>query len=709
MVKLKRKKATTENRQPTEEVTKPMYNSLSEVMDKKRDIAFFYSGVEYDLYLNGCYEMGIRDFLMSYHYIRGKEISGIFDKYPDIHLFVDSGGYTFLTDSKYWDYTEEQWEKHIKSYLRWAEKHKNFIFAIANLDIEGLVGPEKVMEWNKKYFEPFMLRTGIPVCFVYHSDATCVDWEYYCKRYPYVGFSSVADGKDLEIDEIKRRLKIAEKYDSLVHGFGMTRVKMLSELPYYTVDSTTWKVGMRYGKLIIFDGKAVKQIDKDDWETKALPLIRNYPININIDLLWEYDEPEVIRANVYAFMQAENYVKDRIKHLQYWKKNKAVVNDMNNLSTDFFPSVEWLKATTKSAESVKEYARKMNINPDRENIDDVFLVVMDATCLVNWYNPEYESMHEEYLKDSSVLLNDLHDKYVNRITTDGNEIIKDLIDFYTACLTGENDTLLHEGTNFDRLIRERKEYIDDTEYDKVEVSRSEILERLGAFLPSDTDESTPEIDELDDEIFSKVGITPQRDANGKLLKGHQCLKKPKNIYSKKFPKFACDTCYAAAKCAEYKAGYVCAYQKLFTGFETRNLDDIIQAMHGMVNHNLSRMQRAMVMETINGTIDGEVSDLIDQNMRLLGNIQKLYQASPTVLKQTRVAQADGTTIETMSVSNPQSGGILEKLFSKKSDKPTVTKEDKEDIAENSNNVQSVAKVIEADFKEIKNDEATFEV
>lgn len=676
----KKPKKITE--QPVEAPEKPQYATLSDVMDKTRDISFFYSGVEYDTYLAGCYNMGIRNFLMSYHYLTGRSLKDIFTKYPDIHLFVDSGAFTYQMDTKYHDYDAEHWESHIQKYLKWAERNKEHIFAIANLDIEGLVGPELVTKWNREYFEPFMLRTGIPVCFVYHDGLSDYSWNDYCKRYPYVGFSSVnTHGEALDMNDYREYLRTAEKYDTLVHGFGMTKIKELSELPYYTVDSTTWKVGMRYGKLIIFDGKKVRQIDQADWDSTALPLIQNYPINIDIDKLWEYDEPEVIRANVYAFMLAENYVKDSVKHLQYWKKAKAVKNDLNDIPEDYFPSVEWLNGE-KTPEEVKEYAKKMNINPDMDDVNEVALAVMDMVTFLNWDKPEYASRHDLYLGDNLDILQALHDKYINRIVPDDETRIADLRKFYEECFTGVRDTLLHEGTNFDRIVKEREEYLDDTEYDTVRISKDEVLFKLGNLLPSD--EGAPEIDELDEEIFSEVNIVPIRDEKGRVVGGNQLAKRPKNIYSKKFPKFACDTCNAAAKCPEYKAGYVCAYHKLFTNYDTRNMDDIISAMQGMANHNLTRMQRAMVMETINGTIDPDVTNLINQNMGIMNTLQKMYESrNATVVRQTRVAQADGTFTETTSVRNPQSSGILEQLFKKQS-----------------SSEPSSESVVEADYREV---------
>ena len=135
---------------------------IRSIMDLTRDFSMLYSGVENDTYFRGCYAMGVRNFLMSFQYVCNKNITS---KYKDlgIKLFIDSGAFTYMGDAKYYEYTDEQWEKQIVDYLNWAEKHKNMIFAMANLDLDKIVGTAKVKEWNEKYFEPFMIRTGIPV------------------------------------------------------------------------------------------------------------------------------------------------------------------------------------------------------------------------------------------------------------------------------------------------------------------------------------------------------------------------------------------------------------------------------------------------------------------------------------------------------------------------------------------------------------------
>ena len=660
MVKIKRVQLDGGYEAPEEAVkekSKTTYTDLRQVMDYTRPLTIFYSGVEYESYLDILYDLGIRNFLMSYEYLKGKGVHQL-KKYPDMHLFIDSGAYTYNQDPKYAEYTIEQWEKQIEEYLAWAEKHKNQIFAIADLDIQYLVGYEKVVEWRKKYFEPFMLRTGLPVCFIYHEEGLDI-WEYMCKRYPYVGISLNID-REVDETELRNKFKIAEKHNALVQGMASTRTGMLTQYPFYTVDSTTWNVGLKYGEISVWTGNKMSRIKKADFKEKAFPYIDRYDLPFNHDLILEEDKTEMIRVNAYAFVQAEKFIQERLKSLMYWFKARAVKVDVDNLPDDFFPPVEWFNSQPE-VDSLKEYARKMNINPELPD-KECFNMIFDMTAFVTWGNEEYDSLREGYTPE---LLSRLHDTFVNRIVASDEERIADLQQFFKECLSGENDKLLQLGTNFDRVVKEREHYIEDDDEELVDISPDEVKSRLRAILPDSADsENAPEIDALDEEIYRKADIVPVFDENGLFVKGQTAIKRPKKVYSNKFPKFACDTCYAAAKCPEFKAGYVCAYNKMFNRFDTRSMADIIQAVQGIVEHNMARMQRAMIMEVMNGTIDPVTSQLMDTNIRYMQMLKQMYElGSPEVLRQTHIIRADGSEEKTTSITNPQSGGILEKLFS----------------------------------------------
>lgn len=655
-MKLKKKSKQNVNEEVKVEEPTKKYNDLREVMDMNRPYTMLFSGVEDDNNFQILYDMGIRNFLISYHYVQKKRISTAKYEELGVKFFVDSGAFTYMSSLEHQEWTIEQWEKQIDSYLKWIEKHQNIVFAFASLDLEYLVGGDKVQEWNEKYFEPFMLRTGIPVCFVHHDNASKLSWEQYCQRYPYVGISwggIDTQGNDLQYG--LDRLKVAEKYNTLVHGMAMTHTSLLTKIPFYTTDSTTWLVGLQYGEVNYWTGQKMSRLKKDKWKGSMLSNLVSK--GFDEQKLLEEDTEEMIRVNVQAFIEAEQFVQERLKSRMYWLRAESVKR--TSIDDVKFPSVEWCDAKVPQ-DDWKEYAQSFNVSQEDKNV--AIACITDITVFTHWEDPDFTEYRDAIYK--SELIKELHDQWINRIVTSEEERIEDLQKFYTEVLLGEETKLLYLGTNFDRTVKEREDYIDDTEYEYEDVSDMEINNLLSSYLPNHEDGSAPEIDELDDEIFEGHSIIPVRDENGRFLKGQRQVMKPKKLYSAKYPKLACDTCYNAQKCPEYKAGYACAYHKMFERFDTRDMGDIIQAMQGIVDFNMGRLQRAMLSEMLNGgMIDPAVSQLMNQNMGFLNQLKQMYEyGNQEVIRQTKVMRADGTQETTTQVSNPQRGGILESLF-----------------------------------------------
>ena len=642
-----------------EDQQKPKYNSLREVMDLERPFSMMFSGVEDDSNFQILYDMGIRNFLISFHYVQKKHLNT--SKYEEmgVKFFVDSGAFTFISNLEFQDYTIEQWEKYIESYLRWIEKHQSIVFAFASLDLEYLVGGEQVQIWNEKYFEPFMLRTGIPVCFVYHDNATKLTWEQYCQRYPYVGVSW--GGLDTQGNDLKygmNKLKIAEKYGAVVHGMAMTQTALLTKLPFYTVDSTTWLVGLQYGEINFWTGKKMSRLKKDKWKGSMLPQV--VAKGFNEQKLLDEDKEEMIKVNVHAFIEAEDFVQEKLKSRMYWLRPDSVERSEEDLEFIEYPSPEWLD-NAENEEDWEKYAKSFNIST--EDKMTAINCIIDLTIFMNWDNEDYQPIIQDIYKPE--LIKELHDMWVNRIVQSDEERVEDLKHFYTEVLLGKNDKLLVLGTNFDRMVKEREDYITDEEYETADVSEMDIRNTMSKYLPAPVEGSpAPEISDLDDEIFREEGIEPVRDAKGRFVKGQKQVLKPKKLYSNKYPKMACDSCINAQKCPEYKAGYACAYNKMFERFNTRDMGDIIQAMQGITEFSLVRLQRGMLTETMEGGLpDPNVTNMMNQTMGLLTQLQRMYESgSQEVIRQTKIMRADGSQEMTTQVSNPQRGGILEKIF-----------------------------------------------
>jgi len=125
-----KKKSLFSQNKSKEDQQKPKYSNLREVMDLQRPFSMMFSGVEDEKNFNILYDMGIRNFLISYHYVQRKHLSTQRYKEIGVKFFVDSGAYTYMNDINYEDYTIEQWEKHIEGYLKWARKNSDILIML---------------------------------------------------------------------------------------------------------------------------------------------------------------------------------------------------------------------------------------------------------------------------------------------------------------------------------------------------------------------------------------------------------------------------------------------------------------------------------------------------------------------------------------------------------------------------------------------------
>lgn len=209
------------------------------------------------------YEFGIREILVSYHYI--SKSFGFYDELlPKLKkeggLFMtDSGGFSFLgsidVDNTPEAKEESYWLPYLEKYTKWLYDHREYIYVAANLDLDRIVGRHTVDKWNEKYFKP--LEKYMNIVYVAQRDWDKQYEDYngllrlkeYCRLHKYVGvnqnYKSTA----------KTVVSIAKQYGTRIHGFAWTSIPLLKSSPLFSCDSTTWLGGMRYGTSYNYDGK----------------------------------------------------------------------------------------------------------------------------------------------------------------------------------------------------------------------------------------------------------------------------------------------------------------------------------------------------------------------------------------------------------------------------------------------------------------------
>ena len=636
------------------------------------------SGVESDRYwdivVNKCNSKTV---LMSYHYIQKKGSAFLEErlkKTPDVRVFIDSGAFTFMTNQEeFRNMPDKFWTDYLEKYTGFIKDHADLIFACADLDIDKIVGEEQVDRYREEYFEP-LKDLGIDVCYIWHEERGFEGWKRMCEKYDYIGLSTENDS--LSVQQLTKMINYAKKCNTRVHGMALTKTELLVRIPFFSCDSTTWLVGQQYGELNWFDGRKMRRLEKREWRTTYKTRLLKAPFFADWDLLingmgGRGDTYELLRLNVIAYHLAEGHIRKRLRTKMYWlrenNEDKEVPKkEIHSLAEAHIPTLEWFDG---DCEDYKTYLYDLGFSTDMSKDEatnllySIYIYCIDTSLL------EEEDTQNMYDYCKGVL---------DKEPSSREEAIALISSFLSANVLGERNDFADEEVEGTSAPKERSSYVKDDEYITINISSDD----LKATLPPPEGTSMPEVDAYDKEL-ARRNINVVRDSHGRFVSGTQKVRKPKSVYSKVLPKLACDTCYKAGDCEQYKPGYVCAFSKEFKKFDTRNMDDIMDAMNSMANVNLERMQRAMMFEVMDGGMTvPEVNGLIDQNMRILKQISELNNAR-AVVTQKSVLREDGTqeTVTHMSV-NPQ-GGILSKIFGMPS------RDDEEDEGDNSREVHDV--------------------
>lgn len=230
-------------------------------------------------------DAGANEILVSYHYLRKRKRLFTESIMPQIKdnggLFMtDSGAFSFLGNSLD-KVKESDWTEYVEEYVQFLYDYKEYIFVAANMDIDSLVGREIVDKWNKKYFEP--LEKFINICYVVHKDW---DNKYgdstgkfrlldYASRYSYIAVNQAWKKEATLVRTVARTHKC------LVHGLAWTH-KEVVEAPVFSIDSSTWLMGQRFGATYKYDGKNFITLDhKKKWRRKnyKLEILANPSLN----------------------------------------------------------------------------------------------------------------------------------------------------------------------------------------------------------------------------------------------------------------------------------------------------------------------------------------------------------------------------------------------------------------------------------------------
>jgi hypothetical protein len=276
-----------------------------------------FAGADSKSFRDGLYRVGIRNILASYYYMRKwlektpyQEVADDLGRFD--FVFLDSGGYTFLSALKEGKKLGMDVKEYAEAYYEALPRVSGLFAGCAEVDVESL--GEDYMEGKKD----LMVSLGVPIVPVIQGHAKDhIEELGWMSKYPYVAIGSAMVNEPRERANIISLMGMAKEYGVLIHGFGATDAATVSRASFYSVDSTTWLGGARFGNTMIFQNGRIRYYDY-----KKKDVRRRYRERLeNNGIIWEDIEADKAREvnlmNGLAWKQWSDYVRFNAKN-SYW-------------------------------------------------------------------------------------------------------------------------------------------------------------------------------------------------------------------------------------------------------------------------------------------------------------------------------------------------------------------------------------------------------
>lgn len=198
--------------------------------------------------------------LATYYYLRQKtnnhELMNIIAEYNrNKRLIIDSGAFSFMNGKTI---TEQKLDDYCADYVSFLKKYSINYFV--EMDIDSVLGFDKAMQY-RTYIEQSLNKQCIPI---FHKSRGKSEFVKMVNDYSYAGIGGIAikDIKPNEWKHFKQLNLFANKHGCRLHAMGFTPSKNLNDYGFYSSDSSSWTMGVRFGNLYRFDGQSIKSIKK---------------------------------------------------------------------------------------------------------------------------------------------------------------------------------------------------------------------------------------------------------------------------------------------------------------------------------------------------------------------------------------------------------------------------------------------------------------
>lgn len=240
--------------------------------------------------------------LASYAYFHSTDMAPLADAAGGadrLMLFGDSGAHSARTLGLHLD---------IDLLAGWVRQWAHLMSVYANLDVIG--APQATWDNQKR-----MEAMGLYPLPVYHTGEPLSVLDRYLEDgYRYIALGKLlGNPKPAVLSWLARVFKHVDG-QAVFHGFGMTVWEALRDFPFYSVDSSSWSSGYRFGSLKLFDRgswKTIKLRDKDSIRANYRLIQQHGGEPLALLSAEHYHYRVAARMSAVAYRRAEAYIRRR--------------------------------------------------------------------------------------------------------------------------------------------------------------------------------------------------------------------------------------------------------------------------------------------------------------------------------------------------------------------------------------------------------------
>lgn len=241
--------------------------------------------------------------LISFHYFRTRNIAELEQRLtvhgarPD--LFADSGAFSAWTQGA---------EITVDDYAEWLHKWHDHLTVYCNLDV---INDPIESERNQRALE----ADGLKPLPVWHVRSDREAFAPMCEEYRYVALGGMVGTQWKRLmPTLVWAMQTAERYGTVIHGLGLTSNEPLKQLPFYSVDSSSWGSGYRYGQVRVYTDNRYAQVKLGDvkaWR-KYGPVVKRLGFEPSRFANGEATREEIAALSAISTMLYESGIRQRL-------------------------------------------------------------------------------------------------------------------------------------------------------------------------------------------------------------------------------------------------------------------------------------------------------------------------------------------------------------------------------------------------------------